>query len=237
MVQGVSMTKVFEGREFRSYHDRNSGRTFSDLEFRYCRFISSWISTTRKPRKRSTIKNVRLLSCEEIGCVIDTAIIEDVVIDGLKTYDLLQTWGAVFRHVVLKGYIGRIMISPAVATGLAKPREQLAFDKANSAYYSYVDWALDIREGKFYECEIQRVPAHLILRDVDTQVVITREKALEGKWRSLNLSNTHWATSIEFLLNRGDLDVVLVAPKRNPKYRQLLDGLNMLRDAGVAEPD
>lgn len=53
----------------------------------------------------------------------------------------------------------------------------------------------------------------------------------------LDLSKTHWATSIEFFLERSDPDVVLVAPERHPKYPELLDGLKMLRDAGVAELD
>lgn len=231
------MTKIFANQEFRSFYDRNSGRIFRDLEFRKCRFISSSLSITRNPKRRSIVRNVRLTQCEEIGCAIDTAIIEDTIIDGLKTSDLFQCWGAVYKHVTLKGNIGRIMISPFVATAMAKPREQAAFDKANEEYYKTVNWALDITEGRFYECELQRVPARLIKRDPETQVVITREKAVLGEWKKLDLSKTHWATSIEFFLERGDPDVVLVAPKRHPKYPDLLDGLKMLRDAGVAEPD
>jgi len=69
------------------------------------------------------------------------------------------------------------------------------------------------------------------------KVVVTREKAMEGVWRQLDLSKTHWATSLKFLLDRGDPDVVLVAPKRNRKFQALLDGLQALRNAGVAELD
>jgi hypothetical protein len=76
----------------------------------------------------------------------------------------------------------------------------------------------------------------LIRRDPETQVVVTREKAIEGAWRNLDLSKTWWATSLEFFVKRGDADVVLVAPKRDRKFRDLLDGLKALRDAGVAEP-
>jgi len=231
------MRRIYDRQEFRSYHDGNSGRTFKDLEFRYCRFESCAISVTKKPRKRSLVRNMAFYGCEIRGCTIYPAIIEDVLVSSLKTHNLLQTWGAVFKHVKIEGNIGRIMISPYVFPGIAKPKEQRAFDEANADYYATVDWALDIREGRFYECEIQRVPAHLIKRDPDTQVVVKREKALEGKWRYLDLSKTHWRTSIEFFLNRGDPDVVLVAPKRDRSYPDLLDGLKMLRDAGVAEPD
>lgn len=231
------MTAIFLNREFERFYDRNSGKTFQDLEFTRCRFLSCYLSITRNPKRRSTVKNVKLVQCEEIGCAIDTAVVEDVIIDGLKTSDLFQSWGAVYKHVVFKGNIGRIMISPFVATATATPKEQASFDKTNALYYEHVDWALDISEARFVECEIQRIPAKLVRRDPETQVVVTREKALLGEWKKLDFSKTHWATSIEFLLDRGDQDAVLVAPKRHPRYQDMLDGLKLLRDAGVAEPD
>lgn len=231
------MTKIYTNKEFSDFYDRNSGRLFQDLEFRKCRFISSSLSITRKPERRSIVRNVRLTQCEEIGCALDAAIVEDIIIDGLKTGDLFQSWGAVFKHIILKGNIGRIMISPYIATAMAKPKEQAAFDEANAKYYNSVDWAIDIREGLFYECEIQGVTARLIRRDPETQVVIKREKVVTGEWKKLDLSKTYWATSIQFFIDRGDPDLVLVAPKRYSKFQDLLDGLKMLRDTGIAEPD
>lgn len=233
----TATTQVFEKQELARFYDQDSGRTFSDLEFRKCSFLSSRISTTRDPKLRSTVRGVKLIQCEQRGCAIGAAIVEDVLVDGLKTNGLLQAWGAVFKHVTLRGRIGRVMVSPAVATGMATPTQQRAFDEANAAYYATVDWALDISEAAFEEGEIQRVPAPLVRRDPATQVVVKREKAMQGTWRQLDLSKTHWATSLKFLLERGDPDVVLVAPKRHRKYRDLLDGLKALRDAGIAEPD
>jgi len=129
------------------------------------------------------------------------------------------------------------MISPLVATAMAKPKEQAAFDEANARYYEAADWALDISEARFVECDIRRVPARLIRRDPETQVVVTREKALLGEWKKLDLSKTYWGGWIDLFLKDGDPDVVLVAPNRHPKFIDWLDGLKMLRDAGVAEPD
>lgn len=229
--------QVFEKQEFARFYDQDSGRTFSDLEFRKCSFLSSRISITRTPELRSTVRNVRMIQCQQRGCALEAAIVEDVLVDGFKTNGLFQAWAAVFKHVTLRGKIERVMISGAVATGLATPSQQRAFDEANAAYYAGVDWALDISEAEFEEGEFQRVPARLVRRDPATQVVVTREKAMQGAWRQLDLSKTHWATSLKFLLDRGDPDVVLVAPKRNRKYQALLDGLQALRDAGVAEPD
>jgi hypothetical protein len=178
-----------------------------------------------------------LVQCEEIGCAVENPIIENVLIDGLKTSDLLQCWGAVFKHMILKGNIGRIMISPIIAAGMAKPREQQAFDESNEKYYETVDWALDISEARFYECDIRGVPTCLIRRDPENQVVVTREKALLGEWKKLELSKTYWSGWIDLFLKSGDPDSILIAPKQHPNYKNWLDGLKMLRDAGVAEPD
>lgn len=228
--------QVFEKHEFARFYDQDSGRTFSDIEFRKCSFLSSAISITRKPELRSTVRNVKLIQCEQRGCALEAAVIEDVLVDGFKTNGLLQTWGAVFKHVTLRGKIGRVMISPAVATGTATAQQQRTFDEANAAYYAGVDWALDISEAEFDEVDIRRVPARLIRRDPVTQVVVTRDRAMEGRWRELDLGRTDWAGWIDLFLKDGDPDLVLAAPKRHRKYRDLLDGLKMLRDAGVAEP-
>jgi hypothetical protein len=196
---------------------------------------------TRNPSLRSTIRNVRLIGCEEVGCSLHTAIVEEVLVDGLKTSGsaggLFQTWAAVFKHVILKGKVRRVMFSSAVSLGMATKDEQQAFDEVNAAYYRTVDWAMDISQGEFEECEIQCVPAHLVRRDPETQVVVTRAKAARGEWRQLDLSKTHWAVSLDWFLKRGDHDVVLVAPKRSKKFHDLLAGLKLLRDANIAEPE
>lgn len=231
------MMRLFERQEFRSFYDNDSGSVFSDLEFRKCKFVSCAVSITLDPALRSTIRNVSLKDCEMFGCALNSAITEDVVIDGLKTNGVRQAWAAVFKHVTLKGKLGEIMLSPMVAPGRATPAQQRAFDEANAAYYSTVDWALDIREAEVKELDIRRVPARLIRRDPETQFVITRQKAMQGAWRQLDLEKTYWPSAIEGFLKEGDPDMVLVAPKRDREYRQLLEGLKALREAGVAEPD
>lgn len=231
------MTKILEDQAFYDFYDRDSAGVFEDLEFRRCVFVSSRISMTRNPSLRSTVRNIKIVNCEQRGCALEAAILEDVLVDGLKTNGVLRCWAAGFKHAVLRGKIGRILISSAVATGTATPEQQRAFDEANAAYYKSVDWALDISEAEFEECDIRRVPAHLIRRDPETQVVVKREKAMLGKWRELDLSKAYWAGWLDLFLKDGDSDIVLVAPKRHKKFRQLLDGLKLLRDAGVAELD
>jgi hypothetical protein len=231
------MSNCFRNQEFRSVYDRDSSRVFEGYEFEECHFVSCALSITLDPAKRTTIRYATLQNCEVRGCSMWAAILEEVVVNGFKTNGLFQTWGAVFKHVTLKGKIDRVMFSPTVAVSKPDRKHQVLFDEVNAGYYASLDWALDIREGLFGECEIQGVPAHLVIRDPETQVIVTRAKAARGEWRRLDLSKTHWATSLEFFLERGERDVVLVAPKRHKNFKQLVDGLMHLRNAGVAEPD
>jgi len=224
---------------FECLYDRASGRTFTGVHFKKCAFESCVFSQTDKPELRSRAVGLRFTNCSVQGSSLDPGILDDVVVDGLKTRGLLQVWGVAMRHVVLTGRIGDVMFSPVVSINLmgtpAHIGIQKAFTEANREFYRTVDWAIDISTGEFTDLELQGVPARLVRRDPATQVIVTREKALEGKWRELDLTDTHWSTSIDFLLERGDEDVVLVAGKRNRKFRQLVAGLEKLRAAGVAE--
>jgi len=153
--------------------------------------------------------------------------IEDALIENLKTYNLLMCMGAVFKHVELKGRIGKIMI-----------RDQEGFEGAYLDYYRTVDWALDISKAEFQELDLRSVPAKLVIRDPETQVVVKRYKAEEGLWKQLPLSHTWWPVSLQWFVKRKECDdVVLVAPKRHPRFKELLGGLQLLRREGIAEPD
>src|SRR5258706_6657209 len=229
------MIKIYEDQKFETFYDQNSSRTFTDLEFRRCHFVSSRISMTRDPRRRTTVRNVKIIDCEQHGCALEAAIVEEGLVDGFKSHGLFQTWGAVFKHVRLQGKIGRLMTSPLVGTAMATPAQQKSFDEANTLYYSSVDWALDIREARFEEADLRGVPSRLVLRDPETQFVLTRETALQGKWKSVDLSGTYWKTAIELFIETGMQDKVLVAPKGNARFRPLLAGLWVLRDEGVVE--
>ena len=225
---------------FRGLLDRDSNRTFEELEIRNSYFEGCGLSITRSPKLRTTARNVHLLNCEQRGCGIESAIFDAVTVDGLKTNGLLQTWAAVFKHVTLRGKIGRVMFSSVLAPrtgGLAPPDQQRVFDEANAQFYAAVDWALDLTEAEFEECDARGVPGRLIRRDPATQVLVTREAAITGRWRSIDLSDTYWPTALEFFIESQASDIVLVAPKRNRKFKQLLAGLEKLRDCEVAEPD
>ncbi|WP_146119008.1 hypothetical protein [Blastopirellula marina] len=140
----------------------------------------------------------------------------------------------------MKGAIGSIKVNSWVDVLDQSTKTQGPFDSARERFYREIDWALDIREGKFYNLELHGIPARLVRRDPETQFVVTRERALQPDWRAkLSAGNRHWPFVIDLFLSDGYPDIVLVAPKRKPKkkYLELLDGLNELRELGVAEPN
>lgn len=233
------MTKVFEKQEFGSFADRDSGSLFSDIEFRGCYFQGCNLSVTEDPNLRSTVRNVQLLDCSQRGCAIYPAIFEDVLVDGFNTNgQLVQAWGAAFNRVVLRGKIDRLMISSVVDVYGDRPNLQRAFDEANAEYYRSVEWALDISQAEFKELDIRGVfPVHLIRRDPETQVVVTRERALKHEWKSLDFQENLLPFSIDFFLKEEEPATLLIAPKRHPKFRRYLQDIKTLRAAGVAEPD
>jgi len=229
---------IFRNQRFEHFTDRDSGAVLGDAEFHNCYFEGCALSITDDPKKRCIIRNVKLVNCSQRGCSIDPAIIEDVLVEGFNTNgQLVQTWGAAFNRVVLRGEIDRLMISSVVDVMGDKPQVQEAFDKANAEYYGNVEWALDISQGEFKELDIRGLPARLIRRDPETQVVVTRAKAAEGKWKDLPYRDTLWKSWLTSFLDENESEVVLVAPKRHRKFRDYLADLKLLQEAGVAEPD
>lgn len=237
--------RQFENQTFDSdiFRDRDSAALFSELAFRSCHFEGCALSVASQPALRSRVRHVNMTGCSQRGCFLGAAILEDVVVDGLETSgQLLQAWGAVFRRVVLRGKIDRIMISneplPDLSVNEPYQNENVeAFVSANAAFYQDVDWALDVSDGDFRELDIRGVPVNLIRRDPETQMILTRQKALQGDWSRLKLRETLWSTWVRHFLSTDELATLLVAPKRHPKFHNLLADLNMLKAAGVTEAD
>jgi hypothetical protein len=234
--------RIYRDQHFETFRDRprwpwQLAGPWIDLEFHNCQIELCEVLSFLNVRRRPVIRNVQVLNCE-VRATLRGALVEDVLVDGLKTPRRLDCWATAFKHVTLRGKIGKIFISPLIEAATQPTKANQAFAQANAAYYASVDWALDIREAEFQEADLRGMPAHLVRRDPDTQIVVTRDKVLQGAWRKLDLSDTWWPGSLELFLSQSDAPAkVLVAPKRHPKFQQLLDGLMKLRDADVAEPD
>jgi hypothetical protein len=228
---------IYTNKEF-TFNDGGAGTTFSDIEFCDCYFEGCAISATIDPQSRTTVRNVRIKNCSQRGCLIGCAIIEDCVVDGFKTNGQhLQSWAAVFNRVTLIGSIDKIMISSVVGSLRADKSIQSAFERDNAEYYRGVSWAIDISKALFLEADLRGVPGHLVRRDPDTQVLVTREKALSLAWQDLPFKERLWPVSLSLFLDTGSESIVLVAPKRHRRFRVFNEDLNLLRREMIAEPD
>jgi hypothetical protein len=234
------MTKYVKKR-FSHLFDRDSA-VFENLAFEECLFDRCVLNVKETPTNRSLVRNVQFKDCVAINhCDIGPAILEEVIVDGLKTDDLLICWGPFFKHVTLRGKIAKVMINLEAFAGMDRSHKE--FGEARRAFYERVDWALDISEAEFVEFEMDGIPARLVRRDPATQVVVTRAKAMQSGWRSKVAPwNNFWPFVINdiFLeLHPDSDDIILVAPKgaKKKEFRKLLDGLDDLRQLGVAELD
>ena len=198
-----------------------NGLLIEDVECRRCRFDGCNLGMEDRPSagRRSVVRRVQMIDCEMKNCTSSATIFEDVLVDGLETFDL-RLFACLFNRVELRGKLGRLHLS--------------ALDW-NDEYSKKIDWALDIRNAEFLECELRGIPSRLIRRDEETQVLVRRERALEGNWRHLDLANTSWRGEIQSMLNRGDQELLLIAGKRDRYFQQELSGLVALRNAGIAE--
>ena len=231
---------TYRDREFIQFFDREGGSLYRKLNFINCTFINCSLSPTKSPRLCTIVQYVQIVNCSTVNCLAGPTVFEHVTIDGLDTNDLLILPSPMFNRVVIKGRVGRIKINSDAFFVDCTTEAQAPFDLARSKFYENVDWALDISQAEFREFEVQGIPSRLIRRDPETQVVITREKALESTWRDrLSSTNTFWPFVIDLFLRDGDSDTVLVAPKgrRSKRSDRLLAELMEIRDAGVAEPD
>ncbi len=230
----------YSQKQIDSFYDRGESLKLEDMRFVGCEFSSCALSLTKDITRRSIARNIEIFNCSANGCDIGPAILEDIQVNGLNTNDLLIIWGALFNRVKLSGTIGKIKINHFVHHVDRTELTQGPFDNYRNNFYNSIDWALDISEARFKGFDMRGIPARLVRRDPETQVVITRERALKSGWQvGLSPSNTLWPFMIDLFISDGDADMVLVAPLGAPKKKrdELIKDLKELRELGVAEPN
>jgi hypothetical protein len=232
------MMKVFEGREFADVYDDASGGVFRGFRFIDCAFVSCWLSISDDADKRTTFRDVELVGASHINCGLNSAVVEDVIVEGLTSKrDPLFCRGAVFKHVVLRGDVDRIVLKPHPISGAEDQAVAKSFSEFRRAYYSDVDWALDISEVSCVELNIHSIPGDLVRRDPRTQAIVRRDSISANLLSGISWLGPEFTMSLELFLNRGDEDVVLIAPKKKPQFSRLVDEIERLRDAGIADRD
>jgi hypothetical protein len=243
---GASAMREFKNENFYQLYDRGDQLLIEDMKFEQCTFTRCAISLTAQFGRMSTVRNVELSDCAFLDCQTGPTVLSNVSISNLRTSDLFIVWCPYLDRVKLSGNIGKMKINAEADTSTYGPNNyarQKPFDDYRDRFYAGVDWALDISEARFKEFDIRGVPARLIRRDPESQVLITRERALQvvkpGWEGQLYPTNKLWPFMINLFLADGDADTVLVAPLAAAKAKRdlLLQGLQELRRIGLAEPD
>jgi hypothetical protein len=231
---------LIDSQKFKMLGDPELPRQLSGATVRDCWFFACDYGMTAKvPSERRWIRDVQIVRSKATNnSSLGPIVVEDVDVDGLLTGGVCIAWGAAFRHVRIRGRCGKFMLSfiPPTSRSVDEIRQ---FELDNQRIYEGTDWALDISEGEFEELDIRNVPADLVRRDPETQIVVRRGRveAMQQVWRKLDLSGTPWETSLTNMLAWGMADKVLVAPKRRSDFQLWLSGLRLLQKEGVAESD
>lgn len=234
----------YSGVEFHKPRSK-PGATYEDGEFDKCVFDGGVLSPASEIEdfdvaKRCTIRRVRMSRCKVRFPIIGPAIVEEVMIDGLDIErDAVFVRGAAFKHVTLKGNIGRIMIW-ASPNQLPVEHIDRACMEANKAYYKDVDWALDIREVRAKELSVTSIPVDLVRYDPEHQAVV-RLETIRKRWKEIKeeCEGCVFRYAMARLREQPYCDgVVLCVPLRAKKdyVAELTAMLKHLRKLGIADP-
>jgi len=235
--------KEFRGETFHRLFDHGGKLRIEEMRFTECIFERCGLSLTVDIWKMSEVHAVELVKCTMNRCQTGPMIVSDVAVSNLKTDDLLILWCPYLDRVILSGAIGKMKINETADPSTFGNDKQKAFYDFRGRFYARVEWALDISEARFKEFDVRGVPGRLIRRDPESQILVTRERALEvatpGWEKKLDPSNKLWPFMINLFLSDRDSDTVLVAPLGAAKAKRdpLLKGLRELRMIGLAEPD
>ncbi len=206
--------------------------TVEDVTLVNCELIGEGLTTYGAPVNRSTARNVQLRNCRVNSFFGNGAVFDEVNIDGLRTSAMPAILNAcVFRHVALRGEIGRFLFNSNVCHDDDVRNNE--FRAANARFYGDIDWALDISNAKASCIEIRgSIPSALIRRNPDEQFVMTREVAEGERWRDYEPFESFEIAVSTFLGSDGN-DNVFVAARRSRHFKTELSFYQRLRAAGL----
>ncbi|WP_405686043.1 hypothetical protein [Streptomyces sp. NBC_00057] len=225
------MTKQFVKQRFDDIRAIGSGKVIEDIELDRCTFVGPATVQWDDPNPSLVVRRIAATRCTLDNAAAIGTRFENITVDHLTIKGgMLYLTGCVFSRVKLSGRIGPLMVIPPEP----KPGQELSpdADQAIADAYKEVDWALDISEAEFTDAGFYYVPGDLIRRDPETQFLLRRESLARLDRRKLPEGSG-------IFLNRFEgtpfNSIVAVAPKRSRQFQSLLEILQGLRDAGVAE--
>lgn len=222
---------MLEKQEIVGVKSLGSNRTLGPVDLDRCVFNGSGLAQFDDPDLGLVVRDVTARRCRVIRSVAQGVRFEDVHIDGLAITSQLNLNGCVFRHVTLTGNIGPLMATPPNSSLPQDIRDRLTAGIV--AYYSGIDWALDISGAAFSDADFYYVPGHLIRRDEETQFLLHRDRVEQfGGLERLPVFAQIAARRFE----ATPFDtVVAIAPKRSKHFATYLADLEVLRAEGLAD--
>jgi len=233
------MITIFERQQFVSHYDPDEIRSYENIEFVKCKFYGGGFGYRHTPdySRRTTAQNITIRNCEAKKFSIGPALLRDIWIENLKS-DMILAYGPLLEHVKFRGRCGKWLIHGTFQGINQSELERAQYQPLCTRFYKTVDWAIDISEAEFEDFDLRTggIPAKLVKRDPETQVIIRRERAMQGSWRELGLDRMT-EIGLTLFLKEGAADTVLVVPKRMKGAKRLVEDLRKLQAAGIAEPD
>jgi len=229
---------LFKDNDLSAWKDGPKGRVYSGHEFIFCNF-SECLPPAGKS-VRPVVSQCTFKDCGAGDLDVDPLLFEDILFDNFGGSDLVIFWAPIFHRVRLKGQIGSIKINTRYTTVKHSAAIQKKFDAAREKAYADMDWALDISEARLSTFDLEGIPARLIKRNPAVHLTVTRKKAKKAGWRKhMKPEDDYWVFRIDNMLDSDDDDVVIALHRRKTAAQKakLRDGMQRLRDLGVAEPD
>jgi hypothetical protein len=219
------------------------GAVIEGLELVGYEIFGGQARAVQDPAERPVFRDVVLRDCKIRDCMLEGAYLDGVTIDGLVVdeNDFFRVVACAFRRVVLRGRIeNNVMIVPDLDPWSGNP--QAAYARANGEHWVDLicdaDWALDISEVSGNLDYRGGIPARLIRRDPETQVVMTSAQAVSGAWRAVRgIERTLIGVNIEVFLGSGYRETVLIADKSSADCSKQINVLRELQRIGAAMPD
>jgi len=116
------LAPTLDNAEFRSEYIK-PGTIVEDIVFQRCYFDNCSVRQAEDPEHRTIFRRLVFKDCRAWACNLDDVILEEVMVDGLRTgsgggriYPLKVT-GARFTHVILRGNVGAMIITPRLGAG------------------------------------------------------------------------------------------------------------------------
>lgn len=237
--------KVYEGRLVTNFDVPSSTREWQDLEFHRSVFDKIFFIVEDLVSDRTMIRDSRFSYSVVTGDTqIDDLVLDNVVIDGLKSGDdaTIRIGGSVvFNHVKLRGIVDPV-VTLSAGSGLridsTKFVRQRAIHESNVEFYKSVDWALDISEAQFNGPAIFReIPAQLMVRNPLSQVLVLREDAEKVDLDAIGFGASGWDNAIRNMVRSSSDSIVLAAPTRGDKVHAYQRLLSRMRESGLAAAD